>query len=153
MSVAINDLRVVPVGEDLTKDDLSCQVLRGLEQAHRADVKLAVGASLEKGEFAVLQSDGSAGEASSSASHGYLVFAGSERFDVKASGKVTLLMASKLIVKSSKYDTAASYAVGDSLTVKTTSPGMPALTKQSGDEPAVARVLEVGSGYLVYEIL
>lgn len=151
MSVSINANRTVPVQEDLTTDDLTLQVLRGLEIANRADLDLAVGvASLQKGEWAVLQADGSVDRAGATPSAGsFPVFAGTERYDVQATKKVTVLMGPKgLVMRSSVYDTAPTYAVNDALTVKDLGGGESKLTKAAGAEAVLARVVAVGTDYL-----
>ena len=56
--VGISDIRTVPVGEDLTKEALNLEILRGLEKMFRVDKKVGSGVSLKAGEFAVLGNDG-----------------------------------------------------------------------------------------------
>jgi hypothetical protein len=155
MSVGISDIRTVPVGEDLTKEDIRCQIIRGMEQAHRADVKLASPSTvLLTGEYAVLNSAGKAVRSSATPlGESFLVFSGTDRFDARATGNITLIMSFGQIVKSSVYDTGAVYAVGSYLTVKDLGAGESKLTLRSGVEPRIGRVLEVGTGYLVYQIL
>jgi hypothetical protein len=157
MTTVVSDIRTVPVGEDLSKSDIHFQVVRGFEQMKRADVPvLNNSVALTTGEWAVL--DTATGKAkrpsTSPVGHSYPVFSGTDRFDARATGAVTLIMNSLIVVKSDKYDlTAAPYTVGDYLTVKSLGGGEAQVTKQSGTEPKLARVLEVGTGYLVYETL
>lgn len=151
---AISDIRTVPVGEDLTKEEGKLSILRGLENMHRVDKPLADGADFALGEWAVLQADGTlARPGATPVPQSYLVFAGTDRFDVAATGQVTIIMASEVIAKSSQFDSGVSYAVGDALTVKDLGGGEAVLTKQAGTESVLARVLEVGADYLVYQTL
>jgi len=155
MSVGISDIRTVPVGEDLTAEDLRLQVVRGLEQAKRADYPLAdLSTVLLTGEWAVLNASSQAVRASSTpVGQTYPVFSGTDRFDARATGNVTLLLASNVVIKSSVFDDTATYAVGSYLTVKDLGGGESKVTLRSGSEPRLARVLEVASTYLVYETL
>ena len=145
--VSIN--RVVPVQEDLTKEELHLNVLRGMENMFRVDKKLAVGSSLELGQWGVLQNDGTVAVPGASSSIAtYLVFCGSERFDSMATGQVTLIMNSNIIIKTDRFDAGGSYSVGTELTVK----GSSELSVASTGDFVVGMVSEVGSGYLVVEV-
>jgi hypothetical protein len=151
--VGISEIRTVPVQEDLTKEDLQLSILRGLEKMHRVDKTVTPGVSLLKGEWAVLKDDDTVERAGADAvANCYLVFAGTDRFDAKATGKVTLIMASQIVVKTTMYDTDPDYHVGDLLSVKAVS-GSSCVTKADVDEPARAKVTKLGDGWLEYEIL
>lgn len=150
--VAINAARMSPVSEDLTLESLGLSILRGFEKAHRVDRPLASGQSLVGGEWGVLGNDGNMSRPGATPSiNSYLVFAGSDRFDSHATGQVTTIQASMLIVKTDNFDTNASYVVGDYLCVKSLSANFAGVTKASSAELCVAKVVEVGDGYLVYE--
>jgi len=154
MTTAISDIRTVPVGEDLTKAESRLEVLRGMEKMYRVDKPYATGQGFGLGEWAVLGADGKVSRATSTpAKATYLVFGGTDRFDAKATGQVTLVMASQIMAKTSVYNSALSYAVGDYLTVKDLGAGESRLTKHGANEVAVAKVVEVGSDYLVYETM
>jgi hypothetical protein len=121
---------------------------------YRADKPLAAGVSLGLGEWGVLGADGKVSRAASTpVAQTYLVFAGSDRFDVKATGQVTLIMNSPIVARTSVYNTAVSYSVGDYLTVKNLGGGESGLTKAAGSDAKLARVQAVGSDHLVYETL
>lgn len=153
MTVSVSDIRVAPIGVDLSTDDLSLDVLRGLEKMFRVDKKIAVGASFLKGEWAVLNSDSKAERPGASAvGETYLVFCGTDRFDAAATGQVTLIMSHPVVVKTSRFK-ADTYTVGAYLTVKSGGTGFAGVCLQTSTEPKLARVLEVGDGYLVYETL
>lgn len=154
MVTTVSDIRLAPVGEDLTTDELGLAILRGIEKCFRVDKKLAVGQSLSAGEFGVLNAAGELERAGAvPASATYLVFSGSDRFDAKATGQLTLIMNSSLLVKSNKFNTAVSYAVGDFLCVKNLGAGESSVTKASAGEFAVGKVIEAASGHLIYELL
>lgn len=155
MVVAISDARVAPITEDLTTSEQRLSVTRGLESMFRKDYKLATTDTvLGLGEWAVINADGKAERAGAvPVGQTYLVFAGTDRFDVKATGQVTLVASWPIQAKSSVYDNGQSYAVGDLLTVKDLGGGESALTKAATGEAAMARVLAVGSGWLEYETL
>lgn len=153
MVMAINANRTAPVTEDLTTEDLSISVIRGLESVFRKDVELAEGVEIEKGEWGVLNADSKLERPGASATgNAFVVFNGTKRFDAHATGKVTILMGS-FVAKTSKYDTNPSYAVNDFLTVRNLGGGEAIITKASTGEGSVGRVLEVGNGYLVFEYI
>lgn len=154
MVVAISDARVAPISEDLTTEELRLSVTKGLETMFRVDVPLAAGVELGLGEWAVVNADGKAERAGAvPVGHTYLVFAGTDRFDVKATGKVTLIKSWPIQAKSNRYDDTQSYAVGDLLTVKDLGGGESSVTKAATGEAALARVVTVGNGWLEYETL
>lgn len=145
--VAISDNRTVPVQEDLTTEDLKLSVLRGFENAHRADYKFKAGVSLVAGDWAVLNASGELDTPSASAvPNTYLVFSGNDRFDAKATGQCTVFVNSSLVVKTNKF-AAGSYAVGDQLTVKAGK----LLTAAGANDPVFAQVIEATADYIVYE--
>lgn len=145
--VAISDLATVPVGADLTTEETRLEVLRGLETMKRVDVQLGSGVDLGLGEWAVVDSSGLAQRPTSTpVANTFLVFSGTDRFDVKATGQVTLIMNSLVIAKSSRYDTAQTYTPGAALTAKLLTGGVAGLTLQSGSQPIHARVVAAPAG-------
>lgn len=156
MVAVVSDISTVPVGADLTAEDLSLAIVKGFETMNRVDKQRVAGAQGEcsSGEWMCLDAAGKAVRPSATPVPAtYLVFCGTDRFDSKATGQVTLIMSSTPIVKTSKYDTTATYAVGDYLTVKDLGGGEAIPTKASSGEVELAKVQEVGAGYLVYEVL
>jgi hypothetical protein len=149
----ISQNRVVPLQEDLTKEDLRLNVLRGHESMFRVDKKFAQGESLQLGEWGCLQNDGTvARPGATPVAETYLVFCGNERFDAMATGQVTLIMNSPVIIKTNRYNQAASYSVGSLLSVKDLGAGEANLTLAAAGEFCVGKVQEVGSGYLIVEV-
>lgn len=145
----------VPVDVDLTTEDLSISVVRGLENMQRRDVPLKTGVTLESGDWAVLDSNGEADRAGATpVAETFPVFLGSERFDSQATGQVTLIMNDDVIIRSDRFD-AGVYAIGDALTVKDLGGGESTPTKQSGAEAVLARVTAIGPNdeYLEYRLI
>lgn len=152
--IGISDIRTVPVGEDLTTENLAAAVIRGFEKMFRVDKKLGTGVSLLSGEFGVLNDDSTLSRPGATpVANTYLVLAGSDRFDVKATGQATLVMNSPIMVKTNKYDAGQTYAVGSLLTAKNRGGGQADLTLAANGEYCFAKVAELGSGYLVYELI
>ncbi|NDC22586.1 MAG: hypothetical protein EBZ49_00425 [Proteobacteria bacterium] len=150
----ISEIRTVPVGEDLTSESLALSVVRGMERAHRVDHKAHAGLSLAAGEWGVLGNDGTVSRpGTSSVANTYLCLAGTDRFDAKATGNVTLAVSSPLVVKSNKYHVGGSYAAGTLLTVKDLGGGEASVSPAADGDHVVAMVVSVGSGYLVYQVV
>jgi hypothetical protein len=155
MVTGISDIRTVPVGEDLTKEDLRLSILRGTENMYRVDKPVAAGEDFDQGEWAVLNSEGKCERPGASAvANTYLVFSGTNRFDSKATGQITLVMSHPIIVKSSYFNPLGDYAVGTPLTVKTIGGGSQAfVTPAETGDTVLARVIESNTNFLVYETL
>jgi hypothetical protein len=154
MPLSINPDRIVPVTEDLTTPYNKLEIIRGWEKMHRVDKDIATGATFLPGEWAVLgDNDKLTRPSASPVPNTFLVVAGTDRFDVAATGKATIVMASKIIVRTTQYNTLVSYHVGDYLTVKDLGTSAAYVTKQSGVEPMLAMVTKVGIGYLEFETL
>jgi hypothetical protein len=150
--VGIDLSRTVPVTEDLTTRELSLAILRGTEKMYRVDKKLGTGVSLLQGEWAVLNSDGTLSRpAATPVASTYLVFSGTDRFDVHATGQATIIMNSAIVVKSNRYYVAGTYDVGTLLTVKDLGAGQAVVSPAGVGDFVVAKVIEVGTNFLVYE--
>jgi len=153
MSVAISDVATVPVGADLTAPDNSLRVLRGLEKAPRVDYKIATGLSKTQGDWAVLGDDGLLHEAGSTGKAAtYLVFSGTDRFDVKATGAITVFgRYPGLLCQTSKFDAAPTYHAGSPLTYKLVS-SVPKLTLATSGDAVLANVVNVSNGLMIFEM-
>jgi hypothetical protein len=152
---AIDPTRVAPVTADLTLDDDAFQVLRGLESMHRVDKKLVDlnTTTLLKGEWAVLNSDDKVQRpGATGVRNSYPVFCGTDRFDVHATGAVTLIMGPGVIFKTTVYDPAGSYTPGVKLAAKSGGTGQAWLAPVVSAEACVAVVQTVGTGYLICEM-
>lgn len=154
MVTSISDSRIAPVGEDLTTEELGLSIIRGLETMHRVDYPLADGVALVAGEWGVLGATGKLERAGATpASATYLVFAGTDRYDSKATGQATVVQASMVVAKTVRFNTAQSYAPGDLLTVKNLGGGESQLTKHTAGEIAVAKVVVKSGDVLTYETM
>jgi hypothetical protein len=154
MPEALNPSRIVPVQEDLTTPYSRLEIIRGWEKMFRVDKDIASGATFLQGEWAVLgDNDKLTRPSASPVANTYLVIAGTDRFDVAATGKATIIMASKVIARTTQYNNLLSYHVGDALTVKDLGTGTAYVTKQSGVEPTLAYVTKVGAGFLEFNTL
>jgi hypothetical protein len=150
---AISPERTVPVTEDLTTEDTQLSIIRGLENMFRADKKVGDGVIFEKGEWAVLEADGTLSRPSATpVANSFLVFAGTDRFDAEATGQATLIMGGGVIVKTTVFNTGGTYDPGDPLTVKDLGGGEAGVTNQTGTEPILAEVIEIGDGILTYQV-
>ena len=143
---------LVPLQADLTKEDLRLSILRGHENMFRVDKKLAPSVSLELGEWGCLSADGTVERPGATpVANTFLIFCGTERYDVHATGQVTMIMNSNVIAKTDRF-AVGSYNVGDELTVKDLGAGEAVLTIAASGEYVLARAVEVGSGYLVVDV-
>jgi hypothetical protein len=142
---------VVPVATDLTLPESRLNILRGFEKMHRVDHKIGAGVSLELGDWAVLNNNGElVAPGATSVANTYPVIAGNDRFDSKITGQATVVMNSPIIAKTAKM-VAGSYNVGSELTVKNLGAGEKILSIAAVGDYVLARVVEVGNGYIVFE--
>jgi hypothetical protein len=154
---SINPNRTVPVQEDLRgfADDFA--IIRGWGTMFRVAKELAPNVNFKAGEWAVLGNNQKLTRPTSSAvANTYLVFEGTDRFDVAASGQAGIIQNSKILVRTKKYNQALTYNVGDKLTVKDTGGGVAVVTTAAGVEPVLARVTAVPGAVgdaLEYEVL
>lgn len=149
---SISEGRTVPVTEDLTTEDLSLQILRGLESAFRVDKPFVAGEYFAAGDWAVLNADGKLTYPSTAGvANTYLVFAGNNRYDAKATGQCTLLMG-HVVAKTEKYNKAASYSVGSPLTYKQTATDVYLLTLGTpGTDVILGHVIEENGDTITFE--
>jgi len=156
-TTSINDNNISPIAQDLLGGNLDLEITYGLVEAKRIDYPYGAGVSLVKGEWGVLQADGTIARATSTpAKASFLVFAGNDRYDSRATGMLTMIVNSAIVAKTVYYDDTASLAPGDGLTVKLlavgANSGKSGLAKASGAEPVHAYVNYVSGGVLVYDV-
>lgn len=151
MVMSIDSNRIVPVQEDLANESYKLDIIRGLDSMIRKDYKVAAGVTLEEGEYAVLNGSNELVKPTATpVANSYLVFLGTDRYDVAATGKCTVVVNSGIIARTTQFKAGDPYQVGSPLTVKLD--GTKGLLCLAGvGEPVLGRVSEVGSGYLVYE--
>lgn len=143
----------VPVDMDLTASESRLSILRGFEKAARVDKKISGVVTLELGDWAVLDANGElSAPSATSVPNTYLVIAGNDRFDAKITKQATILMASLVVAKTSKF-AAGSYNVGSELTVKNLGAGEKVLSLAASGDYVLARVVEIGNGYIVFETI
>lgn len=149
--VAISGSRVAPISVDLTLPNVHLNVLRGIEKSFRVDKPAAAGLTLVAGEWGVLGSDGTVSRPGASSDKStFLCFLGTDRFDVAATGAVTLFMNPTLIVQTDRF-VADSYAVGDDLTVNNNSGTNASVLKAGTGDWVVARVVAHDDTTVTYE--
>ncbi len=147
-----NNGLVAPIAQDLTKEDLNLQIIRGYTSGmDRVDTKLVPGVELFTGEWGVIGADGIARPGVTSNAMTYLVIAGSERSDVRGTGKVTVAKGKVLTVKTSRRALNATYVPGTELTVKDLGNGEAVVSPAAKGEWVVAKVLEDGGDFIVFE--
>jgi hypothetical protein len=150
---ALNPNRIVPVQEDLTTPDTQLEIIRGWEKMHRVDKVYATGVNFVKGEWAVLgDNDKLTRPTATPVVNTYLVIAGNDRFDAVANGQCTIVMASKIVARTTKY-AAGTYHVGSPLNVKDLGAGEAVVSLATGTQPVLARVTKLGSNFLEFETL
>ena len=149
---SISEGRTVPVTEDLTTEDLSLQILRGLETAFRVDKPFVAGKSFLKGDWAVLNADGKLTyPATAGVANTYLIFAGNDRYDARATGQCTMLMG-HVVAKTEKYNKAATYEVGSPLTYKNIGGDVYKLTIGApGNDAILGHVIEEDGDTITFE--
>jgi len=143
--------RVAPISEDLTKEDLSCQIVRGYSLANKVAESFQKGTVLVSGEWAVKTANGMERPGVASSNMSMLVIGGTERFDSQATGKVTVIQSSQVQVKTNKFAEQGTYAEGTELTVKNLGAQEAIVSPATAGDYIVAKVLECGNGFLVYE--
>jgi hypothetical protein len=149
MSVSIATSRTVPVTEDLTTNDLTFNILRGTEIVNRVDVPLSPGVSLVKGEWAVINSSGLAVRAGATGlAQTYPVFAGVERYDVAATGDVTVLMGPYGLIFQTNMYNANLTTVGQEVAINNGGVGASVPILAVTGDYVVAMVVAVGSNYI-----
>lgn len=153
MVQSINPDRIVPVKEDLATAYNVIEVIRGWDDMKRRDFPIASGVELLPGDWAVLGNNGKLVRPSATPSPAtFLVLSGTDRYDVAATGKATIVQNSAIVVRTTKYNHAVSYNVGDYLTVKDLGAGQAFVTKAAGSEPRLALVTAVGTGFLEFQV-
>ncbi len=146
----INPNRIVPVQEDLTTPVNQLEIIRGWEKMHRVDKQFTD--TFVAGEWAVLgDNDKLTRPGATAAKNTYLVFCGNDRTDVAATGKVGIVMASKIVVRTTMF-VADTYHVGDALNVKNPlSNDNASIGKAAGGEPVLAYLTKLGTNFIEFE--
>jgi len=148
---------LVPLQEDLLNDVHYLDIFKNLEGVIRMDKAIAEGESFSEGDWAVLNdSDELEAPSATPVRNTYPVWAGNAegRTDVHATGKATILVGGRFFYRTTKFNDALSYSVGDALTIKDLGGGEMVPTKQAGVEPILAIVHKVpANGIMEIEVL
>lgn len=148
---------LVPLQEDLLLSEHKLDIFKGLEGIVRQDKKFAEGELFAEGNWAVLNdSDELEAPTATPVANTYPVWAGNAegRTDVHATGMLTIVMGGRFWYRTTMYDTAPTYSVGDALTVKDLGAGEMVPTKATGTEAVLARVYKVpANGIMEIEVL
>lgn len=154
MVSTINPNRIVPAQEDLATPVDDFEIIRGWTQMHRASKPLATGVVCTTGEWLVLGDNGKLTRPSATpVANTFLVLDGTNRYDVAALKEATIIMASKIVVRTKLYDHTVNYSVGDNLTVKDLGNHEAIPTAATGADPVLARVVGIPNGFLEYEVV
>lgn len=155
--MSFNDENMVPLQEDLTQELYLLDIVRGLEGLIREDKKIAEGEVFGEGDWAVINNNGELeAPAATPVANTVPVWCGNGegRSDVHATGKATILRSGRFIYRTTKFDLAPAYNVGDNLTVKDLGAGERVPTIASGTDPVLARVSAIpANGILEVEVL
>lgn len=130
---------IAPISVDLRAEDTRMDIVKGIEFVNYKDEKLnaSVTATVEAGDWLVLDNDGTLVEPGASAvANTYPVFVGNDQFDAQATGQCTLIVGGKFNYRTNKYE-AGSYTAGQNLTIKGSSRKLQAA---GGSDPVLARV-------------
>lgn len=143
---------IVPITEDLRKEDLRMDIIKGIERVNYKDEKLASGLSCAMGDWLVLNNSGVLEAPGATAvPNTYPVVVGNDQYDAQATGQATILIAGGFIYRTVKF-APGSYTVGMSLTVKDLGGGEMVPSQAGGGDPVMARVYKAPDAKGVMEI-
>lgn len=142
---------VAPITEDLRKEDMKFDIIKGIEHVNYTDGKLASGADVEEGDWVVKTSTGF-GLPTTTAKLSYPVVTGNNRYDAIATGNVTVIVGVGWIYKTTKF-VAGSYTLGQALTVKDLGGGEKVPSAAGGSDVICGRVHAYDSAKGIMEIL
>lgn len=146
---------IAPIAEDLRKEDLSFDIVKGIEFISVIDGKLegTPVPAVSNGDWVQKTATGfavpSTGNAVASV---FPVWTGNNRYDAIATGNVTVIVGGGFIYKTNKF-VPGSYTVGQNLCVKDLGGGEMVPSAAGGSDAIVARVWSYDSVKGVMEIL
>lgn len=139
---------IVPITEDLRKEDLRFDIIKGIENINVKDEPLVAGLDCEIGDWLVKGANGLEAPTSTPAANTYPVWSGNDQYDAKATGNATIIINGGFIYRTKKF-VAGSYVEGQNLTVKAD-----AIPEGAGaGDPVLARVYSAPNAAGVMEIL
>lgn len=135
---------VAPIAEDLRKEDMKFDIVKGIEHINYVDGKWAPGkdVAVEEGDWVTKTNVGYdiiAG--GNGVANVYPVVTGNNRYDAIATGNVTIAHGGGFIYKTTKFVPGA-YNVGANLTVKDLGAGEKVPSLAGANDAIVARVEE-----------
>lgn len=146
---------IAPITEDLRKEDLRMDIVKGIEHVNYQDEKMAAGLQCELGDWLVLNNSGVLeAPASSPVPNTYPVFTGNDQYDSQATGNATIIVSGGFLYRTNKY-APGSYTAGMNLTVKDLGGGEKVPTQAAGGDPVLARVYKApdAKGVMTIEVL
>lgn len=157
-TTSINDNNISPISVDLTNEVPNLNIIRGLVEMKRVDQPIPSGISLVMGEWGVLGADGNLSRPTATpAAASFLCFAGTDRYDARATGQCTMIMNSAIMMQTTYYDDTQQMAPLDNLTAALLTGGANAgkagLRLAQTGEPVHAHVYGVSGGVLTASVL
>ena len=146
---------IAPIAEDLRKEDLAFDIVKGIEHINVVDGKLEGTPlpSVGNGDWLMKTSTGFAVPTTGNAvANVYPVWTGNDRYDGIATGNVTVIVGGGFIYKTNKF-VAGSYSVGQNLCVKDLGGGEKVPSAAGGTDAIIGRVWSFDSVKGVMEIL
>lgn len=143
--------RIVPITEDLRKEDHRFDIIKGIEQVKSKDevmVSALATAGVEAGDWAVKGANGLEAPGASAVANTYPVWVGNDQYDAVATGKATIIIGGGFVYRTTKFAT-GTYTAGQNLTVKG---GKVPCAAEEGD-PILCRVYSAPDAAGVMEIL
>ena len=143
---------VAPVTEDLRKEDLKFDIIKGIEHVNYQDGKLDAG-DVEEGDWVRKTATGFA-VPNASQTRCFPVVTGNNRYDSKATGNVTVIVGGNWIYQTTKF-VAGSYTVGQALTVKDLGGGEKVPSAAGSGDVVCGRVFayDAAKGILTIEVV
>lgn len=140
---------VAPISVDLRAEDLSFDIIKGLEHLQYMDGKQDdLSASFSAGDWVIKTATGFAVVPAGNGPAGvYPVIVGNNQYDAQASGHLTVAVGSGFLVKTNKF-VAGSYVINQNLTVKSNG-----LQGAGGSDAIIARIYDYDSVKGVMTIL
>jgi hypothetical protein len=144
---------IAPIAEDLRKEDLRMDIIKGIEHLKYKDEKFAAGVSCAMGDWLVLNNAGALEAPSATAvPNTYPVVVGNDQYDSQATGQGTILLGGDFVYRTNKFAPGV-YTVGMSLTVKDLGAGEKVPCQAAVNDPILARVYKAPDAKGVIEIL
>jgi hypothetical protein len=144
--MAIQSELVAPISVDLRAEDLSFDIVKGIEHINYQDGKQDDStASFAPGDWATKTSTGFAVPATGNAvGNVYPVVTGNNQYDSLATGNLTVAVGGGFMYKTNKF-VAGSYTIGQNLCVKNLGGGEKVPSAAGSNDAIVARVYDYDS--------